>query len=143
MKAKNINDVTDDMDEGTDSFKSYMEYNKVLRTWFVAFGIGGPALLLVNEKIAQRLAEAKSLRLIASLFLVGAAAQVLGAFINKTVNWFVYRGAIDEGTSPSCCCKLAEKIADQFWIDILLDIITIGCFGWATWKMLCVLCPVC
>ncbi len=27
------------------SFAAYSEYNKTLRTWLVAFGIGGPALL--------------------------------------------------------------------------------------------------
>lgn len=46
-------DHEDDYD-ASESYSSYFEYNKILRTWFVAFGVGGPALFLINESIAKK-----------------------------------------------------------------------------------------
>lgn len=124
--------------DSTDSFSSYREYNKVLRTWFVAFGVGGPTLLLINEKVADRLAEAGTLRSVAILFLLGAATQVLVAFANKVANWYVYVATIEAGFRGTCRHRLSEWTIRQFWIDILFDFVTIGCFGSAALKMLCV-----
>ena len=36
-------------DERKEYFSAYTEYNKILRTWFVTFGVGGPLLLLANS----------------------------------------------------------------------------------------------
>jgi len=38
------------LDEASGHFGNYAEYNKLLRTWFVAFGIGGPTLLRAPGK---------------------------------------------------------------------------------------------
>jgi hypothetical protein len=83
VDVENGDQPAEDTEEDASLFDVYMEYNKVLRTWFVAFGVGGPALFLVNEKIADRLAKAGCLREVAVLFLVGAGAQVVVAFLNS------------------------------------------------------------
>ena len=145
--------TTDDEDEGEGSFTAYWKYNQVLRTWFVAFGIGGPALFLVNENVGDRLAKADCLRGVAILFLVGVVSQVLGAFINKIANWYVYLGIIDkeedeenkkekkeENFSETCRYKSSEWFTSHIWPDIMLDLITIGCFGLAAFKILHVFC---
>ena len=49
-------------------FKPYEEYSKVLRTWFVAFGIGAPVLLLTNERIAEAIKASGEARGVVSLF---------------------------------------------------------------------------
>jgi hypothetical protein len=82
--------------DSTSSYATYLEYNKVLRTWFVAFGIGGPALFLANETLAKRLAQVGLLKPVVALFLAGVAAQVLGAFINKIANWYVHLAYTDD-----------------------------------------------
>lgn len=125
-------------DDGSGSFETYLEYNRVLRTWFVAFGVGGPALFLVNGDVAERLADAYQLRLVVILFLIGAGAQVMGALLNKFANWYVYVSIIDEDNSKNRSYKFAEWLAEQFWIDIALDILTIGVFGYAAWLLLTV-----
>jgi hypothetical protein len=128
-----------DADDGTaSSFLTYFEYNRVLRTWFVAFGIGGPALFLVNENVARRLAEARELELVVVLFLIGAAAQVLGALTNKVANWYVYLSSVDEAFASTVRYRVAEWLVEQFWIDIVLDVVTIAVFGWAAWLLLTV-----
>ena len=129
--------VVDEID-GTGTFEAYFEYNRILRTWFVAFGVGGPALFLVNDKIASRLAEAHQLRLIVILFLFGAASQVLGAFLNKIANWYVYQSTADETIKGSKRHLISEWLVDQFWPDIVLDVATIASFGYAAWLLLTV-----
>jgi hypothetical protein len=125
-------------DDGSDSFSTYFEYNRVLRTWFVAFGVGGPALFLVNETIAQRLAAEGQLRLVVILFLIGAGAQVLGALLNKVANWYVYWSIVDDDTPSAPKHAWADWLARQFWIDVVLDVVTIAVFGWAAWLLLTV-----
>lgn len=124
--------------DGTDALKSYLEYNKVLRTWFVAFGIGGPAMFLVHEEIPKVLEKAGNLQIVLALFLIGAAAQVVGALINKVANWYVYLGTIKEN-STGYKYVIADWLIEQFWIDILIDLITIISFGVSVWLMLTVL----
>src|SRR5437667_8179111 len=82
-----------DPDEQRDLFQDYNEFAKALRTWFVAYGIGGPVLLLTNETLRSRIAASGSARYIAAAFLLGVAAQILLAILNKTTLWFCYRAA--------------------------------------------------
>ena len=145
MGAKKANKSTrpvtsdaDEADDGSDGFSAYLEYNKVLRTWFVGFGIGGPALLLVNNNIAKSLVEAGQLRDVVSFFLIGTMAQVLGALLNKIANWYVYLGTIDAALKGSRRQRFAEWAISQFWIDITVDILTIVCFGHAAWLLMTV-----
>ena len=125
--------------DSSGSYAQYAEYNKVLRTWFVAFGIGGPALFLVNEGVARQLAAVGYLKYVATLFLIGAGAQVFGAFINKVANWYVHQGFTSEGGSRALKHRFAAWVVDQFWVDVVLDLVTICVFGYAAWLMLAVL----
>lgn len=124
--------------DGSDSFNSYIEYNKILRTWFVAYGIGGPALFLVNEKVAEKLAKTGSLKVVVTSFLVGILMQVIGALLNKVANWYVYGSTLDPTLLNKTKYLIAEWFIDQFWIDITIDVITILSFGIAAWYMLTV-----
>ena len=125
-------------DDGSDGFSAYLEYNRVLRTWFVAFGVGGPALFLVNDKLATSLAAADQLRLVVFLFLAGATAQVLGALLNKIANWYVYICAIDPSLKGSRRQRFADWLIAQFWIDVAIDVATIASFGAAAWFLMTV-----
>jgi hypothetical protein len=123
-------------EDPADSFGVYLEYNKILRTWFVAFGVGGPALFLVNEKIAERLASHSLLLDVAALFLIGAAAQIIGALLNKIANWYVYMAGYKESYQGIWQHRWSEKFMHAFWFDFLVDVTTILCFGAAAWMML-------
>ena len=128
----------DESDEGAASFATYLEYNRVLRTWFVAFGVGGPALFLVNSALAQRLVAERKLVLVVTLFLIGAGAQVIGALINKVANWYLYSAAVDVENPSLLKYRIADWLTEQFWIDILFDVLTIAVFGYAAWILLTV-----
>lgn len=123
---------------GADELSTYLEYNKVLRSWFVAFGVGGPALFLINPAIAKTLVSKGELTRVSILFLLGAAFQVAGALINKACNWYVYRGANDRPFQDLIRYKVSMKLVRQFWIDLTLDVLTIIAYGLATWDLLMV-----
>lgn len=124
--------------DATETFQAYFEYNRILRTWFVAFGIGGLAMFLINDKIADRLAEACKLRAVVTLLLIGAALQVIGALMNKIANWYTYQSTIDKKVLGSKRHQISEWFVNQFWPDIVLDVGTIAAFGYAAWLMLTV-----
>ncbi len=128
----------DDEYDASDAFSAYAEYNRVLRTWFVAFGVGGPALFLVNEKIAEKLVAAHQLRLVVVMFLIGAVAQILGALLNKIANWYVYIGTVDPKIKGSRRERFADWLISQFWIDITIDVVTMLAFGTAAWFLMTV-----
>ena len=124
--------------KGAEEFSAYLEYNRVLRAWFVAFGVGGPALFLINPQVGARLVEKGQLRAVAAMFLVGTGSQVLGAVLNKISNWYVYRGSNDVTYQVKWQFKFFNWFVHQFWIDVLLDLSTITLFGCATWRLLTV-----
>ena len=73
-----------------ENWTAYSEYNKVLRAWVVAFGIGVPATFLINSDLVKYISHETGNPRIFYIFLLGACAQVVMAFINKTINWCTY-----------------------------------------------------
>ena len=55
-------------------YKVYEEYSKALRTWFVAFGIGGPVLFLTQQDVSNKIVESGNARTIVLLFLIGVSS---------------------------------------------------------------------
>ena len=117
------------------SFAAYSEYNKTLRTWLVAFGIGGPALFMTNDTVAKRLATVGTLKMVVALFLVGAGVQVLGALLNKACNWYVYQAYSPDGVQGTWRHQCSEWLTSHFWIDVSLDLVSISVFGCALWLL--------
>jgi len=113
-------------------YKVYEEYSKTLRTWLVAYGIGGPVLLLTNESVSKRMAASGRVKEIALLFLVGVGLQVLLATLNKTVMWACYYGEHEPTFKKKRRYKLASWISEQFWMDFVVDLASLGLFGWVT-----------
>ena len=124
--------------EAAEYFKAYEDYSKTLRTWLVAYGIGGPVLFLTNERISQTVLQAGNPRLIAGLFLAGVILQVLLAAINKTAMWICYyshdkEDDQEEEDSDPWWCELAHWVSKQFWLDLTFDTASLAAFTIATW----------
>ena len=109
-------------------FESYAEYNRILRSWFVAFGVGGLALFLVQSPAREALLASGQTRTVVILFLSGVTAQIVVAFLNKYANWYCYYGEDNPAFLRSPLYRFWSRIASQFWIDIILDILTVVCF---------------
>ena len=109
-------------------FESYAEYNRILRSWFVAFGIGGLAMFLVEEKLRNALIGSGAARLVIVLFLCGVALQILVAGLNKYANWYCYAGEDDAAYQRTAAYRFWSGVARQFIIDIVVDVATALCF---------------
>ena len=128
-----------DSDEESNLFDDYDEFAKVLRTWFVAYGIGGPVLLLTNEAVRSKIATSGFARCIALAFLIGVGLQVLLALVNKTALWLCYKAAREPNLRKSRAYRAAEWFAYEFWIDFLVDLTSFVLFAWATYRVFIIL----
>lgn len=114
-----------------DNLSLYGEYNKTLRAWLVGFGFGVPALFIVNEAAQARLFAAINAESIIWLFLAGAAAQVLMAFINKIISWCAYYKHDNKGQNVNSVVGFLASLENMFIIDVVLDIVSLVAFGWS------------
>ena len=116
----------------------YTEYNQTLRQWFVAFGVGGLAVFLVEDSARTQLIDANEIRSVALLFLAGAASQIFVAFINKIANWYKHNEIENNIEGDGLKYRISHWLLEQFWIDIVCDIITIFTFGYAVYRVFAV-----
>ena len=116
-------------------YKVYEEYAKNLRTWFVAYGVGGPVLILTQEKVSKVVVNSGAGREIAFFFLAGVGLQIMLSLINKWVNWGVYAFSESEKLVSGKRFGFCSWVSEQSWFDIMLDLGTMVCFGAATWKI--------
>src|SRR5688500_3624771 len=116
----------------------------------VAYGIGGPILLLTNRDAPEALAKSPHLQTIVTLFVLGVGLQILLALINKWAAWHMYRGAYamfqHERGDPDCDGHYSSKtygiwrwIIKQRWIDFVVDVGALSVFSIATSRVLRVL----
>lgn len=117
-------------------FEKYGEYNKILRSWFIAFGIGGPALFLTNKEVREELICKTQMKSVAVLFLVAVFIQVVAAYVNKSANWYVYMGGLKQRLKDTRWYKFNRWLMDQLWIDVVLDLGTLSLFAVAATKVL-------
>ena len=100
-------------------------------TWLVGFGIGVPALFIVNEAAQKKLIEADNAAWIVWLFLIGAAIQIFIALLNKVVSWCAYH---KHDVGEDKCGRMAKFFAsmeNMFAIDVISDILSMLAFGWS------------
>lgn len=117
-------------------YANYTEYSKTFRTWLVAYGVGGPVLLLTNDAASKKFAAAGDARCIVVLFLIGVAFQVMGTGINKWAAWHVYSDMTDASRANGRLSKAWTWINKQAWIDVGVDVGSIAAFAIATWMLL-------
>ena len=89
------------------------------------------ALFIINEAAQAKLLAAENAKCIIWLFLIGAAAQIIMAFINKIIAWCAYYKHDKGETNVDGLVKCLAGLENAFWIDVILDIISLGAFGWS------------
>lgn len=115
-------------------FANYSEYNKQLRTWFVTFGLGGPALFLSKPELLEPL-TASWRHVVVWAFLGGCLFQVAIALINKYLSWVEYAYqecvALEADRQRTAFEAWCETISSKVWIDLVADLITVAAFALA------------
>ena len=127
--------------ESDEYYKVYEEHSKTLRTWLVAYGAGAPVLVVSNDSLWKALAGGGKIGAFASFFLIGVVAQVLLTITNKHAMWALYYGEIEPTYQQKPDYKFACWVSLQYWIDIVVDAVTVILFGIGTWVLLSVTFP--
>ena len=70
---------------------AYRQHATTLRSWLVAYGVGGPAVFLTNDKLRDALKASENLKWIGWTFLLGVAIQVPMSFVDKYSDWICYQ----------------------------------------------------
>lgn len=115
---------------------AYVEFAKTLRTWFVAYGIGAPVVILSQERLADRVTESGSAMVLATLFLLGVGVQVLQAITYKVAMWYLYMAELKPGLRATKRFKISDYVSEALWLELIFDGTTVLLFGWATSKLL-------
>lgn len=119
-----------DPEKAKENLGLYGEYNRTLRTWFVGFGFGVPAIFIVNDGAQATLVKSASGQSIVLLFLLGAGAQAAMALINKVIAWSAYR--THRSDDAGRLAKAIAKAEDWFLVDVIFDFATVVFFAWST-----------
>ena len=117
-------------------YEPYAAFSRTLRTWLVAYGIGAPVLFASQDAFEPILKEPNKAALIIGLFLFGAMAQIIAAVIYKYVMGYIYFGELDEAFQKTRRHKVSEWISESMWLEMFFDLVSIGCFVWATLRIL-------
>ncbi|HUC61175.1 MAG TPA: hypothetical protein VMF53_04400 [Alphaproteobacteria bacterium] len=126
-------------DEAESLFATYADYNRALRTWFVSFGIGGPALFLSDSTLARSLEQSGQAGRVVGAFLVGCALQILVALINKIGAWYSYSAKRDGAERGATLWEAFWlRLYSQFWVDIACDLATLAAFAFAVVELIAV-----
>ena len=120
-------------------FDGYAQFSGVLRTWLIAYGIGGPVLFLTQSRLSDKLSETGQARFVAILFLLGVFLQVIVALLYKGAMWYLYVGEEDAEIQKMKRYKISSWLAEAFWLEIFFDLASIALFTWATIHMLNIL----
>ena len=111
-------------------YEPYTQYSRTLRSWLVAYGIGVPVLLVSQDLVTKAIIKAGTGGLITSLFLIGVAVQVSGAFLYKYSQEYLYHeetGAPLEGTVR---LRISKWLSNVVWFEILIDVVSMAVFWW-------------
>ena len=114
-------------------YGSYQEYSKTLRAWFVAYGIGAPVIFLSNESLTTKVLGSLNSKCLIAAFFAGVLVQVILTIINKHVMWGCYYGELNAEFQSTYRYKVADWISRQYWIDIILDFLSLALLSYASY----------
>jgi hypothetical protein len=129
--------MTTGRDKEQGFYAAYEEHTKTLRTWLVAYGIGGPVLFITHDTLMAAIKKSGDGTSLGVLFLSGVAIQVILATLNKTIMWRLYKAELDneESDKGGVILRLCDWLSDKYAIDFIADLATVVLFALATAKV--------
>jgi hypothetical protein len=119
-----------------DIFQQYWRYSSALKQWFIGFGAGVFVLLASNPDFLSSISGSDKSTILMLIF-IGVAAQVILAILNKFTQFYLYLRRRNYLHKTSFRYMLSYDYSSFAWIDILGDVITLGCFVWIAIVMFC------
>jgi hypothetical protein len=112
--------------------EGFGKYEQALRTWFIAYGIGGPVLFLTQPCLREKLLANPDRFCIGILFLTGIFFQIIITFLYKMITWYPYYREFENDSRKCWWYTFSDFVNKHYSIDVVIDLLTIGVFSWAT-----------
>ena len=120
----------------TGFFAVYAEFSKTLRAWLIAYGVGAPILFFQSPDAWAALGKTGQVRPFVYAFLVGIAIQVFSALMYKSAMWYLYMEELQDISATHWKARTSAYLSSAYWLEVVMDLATIGCFGVATVRAL-------
>ena len=110
--------------------EKYSDYNRELRTWFVAFGVGVPGALILGRDGSSTITDAPETSLVVGLLLMGTCLQIFVALLNKYVAWcndlrsHIKSAPKQKRKKLNPVIREIAKLTRSIWIDAVIDGLT-------------------
>lgn len=126
--------ATGDLDVTQESgfYEAFSGFSRALRTWFIAYGVGAPVIIVSSESVKAALSEIGDIKFISYLFMLGVIIQIIGAITYKTAMWYLYVGEFGEEYRDSWIYKVSDWLSESYWVEFVLDMVTLILFCGAT-----------
>ena len=121
-----------DIKEETGFYEAYRDFARNVRTWFIAYGIGGPVLFATSDGTWAKLDASGSGRIVVYCFLGGVVLQILGALLYKSAMWYLYMGELEKSFQKTKVHQIAEWFSEHYIVEAGIDVLTLVSFGVAT-----------
>ena len=118
--------------EETGFYAAYAGFANNLRTWFIAYGIGGPVLLISQDSAWEAIKASGNGSLIGYTFLAGVSVQIFAALMYKTAMWYLYVGELNPAFVKTWKHSWSDWLSENYLLEALLDVVTLGLFAIAT-----------
>lgn len=121
--------------ESESILENYVGFSNLLRTWLTTYGIGFFAFVASQTEIVAKLSANKEAASCVLICIISALSlQVFAAFIYKYSMAFVHQGY--GSTTKGRVYKLAFCLYSSYWIELLIDFLTISLYVFGTFKLI-------
>jgi hypothetical protein len=120
-------------------FESYKDFAWRFRLWLVAYGIGLPAVIVSSKELWAVVKTSCDARFALWMPLVGVGIQVFVTWVFKTCMWYCDRHAKKVLPAESLRYRSALWITDRYYLEMILDFVTLGLYVYSTFILLKIL----
>lgn len=120
-------------------FDAYVGLARIFRGWLVAYGVGAPVLFLSRDSVMDQLKRADDAHYVIAAYLAGTVLQVSLVWLYKVCMWWGYLQEMGTITKESTRYRLTDWFTNIFWVEGVVDVITVGLFIYATGRILFIL----
>jgi hypothetical protein len=124
---------------GAASLRKLSELPLKIRAWLVAYGVGAPVLFLSRDPVMNALKAEPDAQFVILAYLVGSFLQVLLVWLYKLSMWWAYLEEMNTIAKGSVRYKFVDWFTNTFWVEGLIDFLSVALFGYATTRILLVL----
>jgi len=105
----------------------------------VAYGIGAPVLFLSRDTVLSSLKAMPDARILIVAYLCGSLLQAGLVWLYKLSMWWAYLEEMGTITKESNRYKFVDWFTNTFWIEGIVDFLTVSAFAYATTRILFVM----